>query len=482
MVRLQVLGVDGIKQVHEATLRILAETGIALAHPGARDLLTSHGARVAGDRVLIPADLVTSCLAQCPRTVRMQGRDPARVVVLGDGACHAHNVGGVPNILDGSDGRHATDPRRRAAVRQDNAKTARLLDALPNVSSVTPFFTPQDVPAASMALWMYYDTIANTTKPVHGPGVQTSQEVRAVAEMARIACPDGALSVAISPVSPLFLPNDVAGAILEVARLGLPFGPLPCPIMGATAPMSMAGALAQQNAEVLASIVLAQLTHPGLPIFYCGRLSVMHPRTGLSVWGNPDIGLISAATVEIAHHYGLPVNVYGLCTDAHTSDVQSGYERAINALVPALAGADEISGVGEVWGGVVGSLAQMVMDDEILDSVKRMLRGFEVDQETLAVEVIAQVMDGPRNFLGQKHTAKYMRRGEVMQARLAGREGWAEWEASGRRGLVERASERAAELLASHEVPPLSKEQQAAIEDVIQTVEREQEEAMKRRG
>jgi trimethylamine--corrinoid protein Co-methyltransferase len=400
----------------------------------------------------------------------MQGRDPARAIVLGDGACHAHNVGGVPNILEESDSRHA-EQQRRAAIRADNVKTARLLDALPNVSSVTPFFTPQDVPAASMALWMYYDTIANTTKPVHGPGVQTAQEVKAVAEMARIACPAGTLSVAISPISPLFLPDDVAGAILETARLRLPFGPLPCPIMGATAPMSMAGALAQQNAEVLASIVLAQLARPGLAIFYCGRLSAMHPRTGLSVWGNPEIGLISAATVEIAHSYGLPVNVYGFCTDAHTSDMQSGYERAINALVPALAGADEISGVGEVWGGVVSSLAQMVADDEILDSVKRMLRGFEVDRETLAVEVVAKVMDGARNFMGQRHTAQYMRRGEVMQTRLAGRGGWADWEASGRRGLMERASERAAELLASHEVPPLTQEQQVEMEKVIHRAE-----------
>jgi trimethylamine--corrinoid protein Co-methyltransferase len=197
----------------------------------------------------------------------------------------------------------------------------------------------------------------------------------------------------------------------------------------------------------------------------------MHPRTGLSIWGNPEIGLISAATVEIAHSYGLPVNVYGFCTDAHTSDMQSGYERAINALVPALAEADEISGVGEVWGGVVSSLAQMVADDEILDSVQRMLRGFEVDRETLAVEVVAKVMDGARNFMGQRHTAQYMRRGEVMQTRLAGRGGWADWEASGRRGLMERASERAAELLASHEVPPLTQEQQVEMEKVIHRAE-----------
>lgn len=461
MIRLQVLGEQGVKQVHEAALRILSEVGIVLTHSEAKELLASHGGRVVGDRVLIPADLITRCVAQCPKKVRMQGRDPARAVLLGDGGCHAHNVGGTPNILDPITG------ERRIAIREDNAKTARLLDALPNVSTLTPFFTPQDVPGDAISLWMYYDTIANTTKPVHGPGVQTVSEVRAVAEMARIACPDGTVSIAISPVSPLFFPDDVAGAILEVARLGLPLGPLPCPIMGATGPMSAAGALAQQNAEVLASIVLAELVRPGLPIFYCGRLSVMHPRTGLSMWGNPELGLVSAGTVEVAHYYGLPANVYGLCTDAHTSDMQSGYERALNALVPALAGADEISGVGEVWGGVVSSMAQMVIDDEILDSVKRMLRGFEVNSDSLAVEVIAKAMDGPRNFLGQKHTVKFMRSGEVLQTRLAGREGWVEWESAGRHGIVERASERAKELLACHEVPPLGKAELAEMERVI---------------
>jgi trimethylamine--corrinoid protein Co-methyltransferase len=193
MIRLKVLGAEGVKQVHEATLRILSETGIILTHPEARELLVGHGARVVENRVLIPADLVTRCVSQCPPMVRMQGRDPARAIVLGDGACHAHNVGGTPNILDPVTG------ERRAAVREDNARTARLLDALPNVSALTPFFTPQDVPGGAMSLWMYYDTVAHTTKPVHGPGVQTVFEVRAVAEMARIACPEGTVSTRFRP-------------------------------------------------------------------------------------------------------------------------------------------------------------------------------------------------------------------------------------------------------------------------------------------
>jgi trimethylamine--corrinoid protein Co-methyltransferase len=461
MVRLQILGKEKVKRVHEATLHLLSETGIVLTHPGARELLLDHGARVAGDRVLLPAELVESCVARCPRTVRLQGRDPEKAIELDGSSWYAHNVGGVPNVLETGNG------TRRPAGRADVAQAARLLDALPNVSSVTPLFTPQDVPPDSMTLWMYYDTVANTTKPIRAPGVQTAREVRALAEMARIACPDGAVTVGVSPISPLTFPDDIVEAMLEVARQGMILGPLPCPIMGATAPMSIAGGLTQQNAEVLASIVLGQLANPGLPIIYKGRLSVMDARTALSVWGNPEIGLISAATVEIGHHYGLPVDVYGLSTNAHTSDIQSGYERTFNALVPVLAGADEISGVGEMEGGVTSSLAQMVIDDEILSSVGRIRRGFEVDEEALAVGVIAEVMDSTRNFLAEKHTVGYLRRGEVLQPRLAGRENWAEWEAAGRRGLVERAEEKALELLADHEVPPLGEEQEAALREVI---------------
>lgn len=461
---LQVLGEEGVKRVHEATLRVLSEVGIVLTHPDAREMLLGHGVRLAGDRVFLPADLVEGCLARCPHRVRVQGRDPEKAIELGDGTWHAHNVGGVPFIFE--------EGTRRPAGRKDVAEATRLLDALPNVSSVTPLFTSQDVPAASMALWMYYDTVANTTKPIHGPGVQTAQEVRALAEMARIACPDGVLTVGISPLSPLYFPDDVVEAMLEAACLGMPLGPLPCPIMGMTAPMSVAGALVQQNAEVLASIVLAQLASPGLPMVYSGRLSVMNPRTGLSVWGNPEIGLVSAATVEIGHHYGLPVNVYGLCTNALTSDIQSGYERSLNALVPVLAGADEISGVGEMEGGVISSLAQMVIDDEILASIGRVRQGFELDEEALAVDVIGQVMDGPRNFLAEMHTVRYLRRGEVLQPRLAVRDSWTKWEeAADRRGLMERAGERASELLGSHEVPPLSEEQWAALEGVIRATE-----------
>jgi trimethylamine--corrinoid protein Co-methyltransferase len=140
--------------------------------------------------------------------------------------------------------------------------------------------------------------------------------------------------------------------------------------------MSLAGALAQQNAEMLAAVVLAQGIHPGLPIIYSGRLAMLDMRAGNTVWGGVELGMVSAATVQLAHRYRLPVNVYGFSTNAFTLDLQNGYERAINAILPALAGADELSGIGEMASGAMSCLAQMVIDDEIAAGVLRIRREY----------------------------------------------------------------------------------------------------------
>jgi trimethylamine--corrinoid protein Co-methyltransferase len=357
---------------------------------------------------------------------------------------------------------------------QDVRDSARLLDALDNATTITPFFTPQDVPGPLMSLAMYRHTLSHTTKPVQGPGVQSAVEVDLAARMAAVIGPvTEVLTLGISPISPLTFPGAVLDAMMETARLGIPLGPLPCPTAGTTAPLSLAGALTQQNAEVLASIVLAQLIRPGLPIVYCGRLAMMEPRTGISVWGGVELGLASAATVQIGHRYGLPVNVYGLSTNAHVLNLQNGYERALNAAIPALAGADELSGIGEMEAGVMGSYAQMVCDDEIAASVGRLRRGLAADEDALAVEVIAKVMDGPRNFLAHRHTRRYLRTGEVLSTKLGERRTWAEWDRTGREGMAERAQAKAEQLLAEHKPPPLTEEQERELDAIMKAAESE---------
>ncbi len=462
MISLSVLSPTEIEDIHHATLRILSETGIVCTQPQARELLTANSAKIDGDRILLPPDLVENAIARCTGKVRLVSRNGADCI-LGDGSLHWHNLGGARDVYDPLSG------KRRKALLQDVRNSTRLLDALDQVTTITPFFTPQDVPGAVMSLAMYRHTLSHTTKVVHGPGVQTAAEVRYAHRMASvIGLPEELLSLSVSPVSPLKFPEHEVTAILEIARLELTFAPLPCPTAGTTAPLSLAGALAQQNAEVLAAIVLAQLAQPGLPIVYCGRLAMMEPRSGLSVWGGVELGLASAATVQMGHRYGLPVNVYGLATNSHVLDIQSGYERALNAVIPALAGADELSGIGEMEAGVLSSYAQMVCDNELAASVRRLRRGIEATEDAMAVDVIASVMRGSRNFLGQKHTSRYLRSGEMLLTHLAERGSWESYEASGQVGMAERAQAEAERLLREHTVPPLREEQERELDALLE--------------
>lgn len=462
MLHLTVLSESELDGIHQASLQILEQTGVRLAHTGGRELLAGHGARLQDERVLLPAALVEDSLASAGKQVALRGRS-GEVKVLGDGSLNWHNLGGAREVFEPPRGQQPA--KRRPAMVQDVRDSTRLLDALAGASSITPFFTPLDVPGPLMALAMYRHALPFAGKPLQGPGIQSAAEADYAVRLAGVVGPpQEILSLSVSPVSPLAFPDDGVEAILAIARHGIAFGPLPCPTAGTTAPLSLAGALAQQNAEVLASIVLAQCARPGLPIVYCGRLAMLEPRTGASVWGGVELGLVSAATVQIAHRYGLPVNVYGFSTNAHTLDIQNGFERAINAVLPALAGADELSGIGEMEAGVMGSYAQMVCDSELAASIQRIRRGFSADQDALAVEVIAEVMAGSHNFLGQRHTRRYLRSGEILLTHLAERGAWESWEQGGRMGMAERAQEEAERLLAEHQVPPLTEEQEAALD------------------
>jgi len=321
---------------------------------------------------------------------------------------------------------------------------------------------------------MYRHAMPFTTKPLQGPGVQTAPEVRYMAEMAAVlGPPPEVLTLSVSPVSPLTFPDHEVEAMLEIARQGIPFAPLPCPTAGATAPFSIAGAIAQQAAEVLVALVLAQLVQPGLPVIFCGRLAMMDPRTGGSVWGGIEMGLASAGTVQLGHRYRLPVNVYGFSTNSHVLDIQNGFERALNAVIPALAGADELSGIGEMEAGAMSTYAQMVADNEFASSIHRVRRGYVADEDTLAVEVIARIMDGPHNFLGQKHTMKHLKSGEMFVTRLAERGSWESWDTGGRRGLAERAQAESERILGEHQVEPLTETQSKELDAIMASAEKE---------
>jgi trimethylamine---corrinoid protein Co-methyltransferase len=461
MFTLHALTAEEVEAIHQATLRILGEIGFVLKESSSREILTGAGAKISGDRVLLPPELVEKCIAQAGKSVSICGRG-GTVKTLGDGNLYFHNLGGARDVYD-----PVTNTNRPASI-IDVQDATRLLDALDNCHTITPFFTPCDVPGGIMSLAMYRYALPFTMKPLQGPGVQYAKEVGYAVKMAEVVGePREMFTLSLSPVSPLTLPDHEALAIIEIARHGISFAPLPCPTAGTTAPFSLAGAIAQQNAEILLAVILAELVQPGLPIVYCGRLAAMEPRTGVSVWGGVELGLASAGTVQMGHRYGFAVNVYGFSTNSHTIDAQNGFERALNAVIPALAGADELSGIGEMEAGVSSSYAQMVLDNEFVGSILRARHGLTVDADALAVEVIASVMDGTRNYLGQRHTMKHLKAGDVALTRLAERGNWEAWERGGKQSILERAQAEAERILREHQVQPLEAAQERELDELL---------------
>jgi trimethylamine--corrinoid protein Co-methyltransferase len=166
--------------------------------------------------------------------------------------------------------------------------------------------------------------------------------------------------------------------------------------------------------------------------------------------------------------------VYGFSTNAHTLDAQNAFERGLNATIPALAGADELSGIGEMEAGVMGSFAQMVLDNELAGSVKRLRVGLSADAEHLAVDIIGNVMNGTRNFLGQKHTMKHLRAGEIALTKFAERNSWDTWdEKLGRKQMADYAIDEAERILREHVVPPLEPQQEQELDRIMAAAEKD---------
>lgn len=467
MERLKFLSDEDVRAMHEATLHVLSEVGVIWTHKPSLDILLDAGCTMNGNRVCFPPDLVMDSIAKANKRPCVRGRN-GQVNELGGGNLYFHNLGGARDVYD------ARTNTRHTATTEDAMNAIRVLDALPNCNTVTPFFTPPDISNEMMAMHMYRHALSNTTKPVQGPGIQFGHEVRYAVEMAAVVgTPPSELTLSLSPVSPLTMHDIAAEAIMEMAKFGVIHANLPCPTGGATSPMTITGSIVQQSAESLAPVVLAQIVNPGCGIVYCGRLGMLEPRTGL-IWSGVELGLSSAATVQLGHFYGFAVNVYGFSTNAHTLDAQNAFERGLNATIPALAGADELSGIGEMEAGVMGSFAQMLLDNELAASVKRLRNGLSADAEHLAVDIIGNVMNGTRNFLGQKHTMKHLRAGEIALTQLAERNSWDTWdEKRSRKQMADYAIEEAERILREHVVPALDGQQEKELDKIMAAAENE---------
>jgi len=347
-----------------------------------------------------------------------------------------------------------------------------LLDFLPHVDLITPLFGPQDVPDGMLAVASTYAMLTNTNKPISSAAIEKAEHVSYIVEMAA-ACSGGLdafkehpyMSISVSPISPMHFSDNVTAAIIAVIKSGAPFHSLPAPSLGGTAPITIAAALAQQHAEVLASFVIAAAVRPGAIVSYCSRINPIDMRTAVSNWGGPEVGMSGACAAQLAHRLGMACDSYGLSSSVSLADAQFAYERFNNAFIPALAGADILSGVGTAESGMVGAHEIAVLDNEIIGMMKHIVGGVEVNEETLAYDLMRSVIENDQIFLSEKHTIEHMRLGDIWMSKIFNQSQAKNGENSG--GILAGAKAQAREILNTHKPKPLPEAVQAELDDIL---------------
>jgi trimethylamine--corrinoid protein Co-methyltransferase len=471
--KLKVLTDGQVDDIHEASLKILEKTGVRYDSSKAYDLLLKAGAAAHPTRkgvLTFPRSMVEESIKKIPPYGTYCARDPKNDMVFDGEHQYAHCLGGNPSMFDLETG------QIRMATLKDVEDSTRVMDALPNCHSISNFVVGTDVPGPMLVVKTMQAMMKNTTKFLSGYALKVD-EVDTFAKMWSVVT--GGLeelrkrplfTVYGSPSSPLTYDEHAADVMIRGAEYGVPVDIVPCPIGGGTAPLTLAGGLAQQNAELLGGVMLVQTVDATLPMQYSGRLSFMDLRSGKNVWGIPEMALVSAATVQIAHRYNMIADVYGVTTDANTWDMQVGLERMMAAAIPAMAGADHLSGIGGAWENA-GSYEMLVIDDDIYENVFRMVRGIEVDEGRLALDVIDKV-GHMGNFLSVMHTMEYLRKGEMINSKLMDKRTWERAKKEGVKPLQERARDMVRNILKEHQPTPLDKDHEKAIDAIVKEAEK----------
>jgi trimethylamine--corrinoid protein Co-methyltransferase len=469
--RLRFLTEDRLDQIENTALRLLEQVGIWLEHDEAPAMLRGLGCRITGHRVHIPEDVVAWALENVTPHRDFYNVDGSYAFGLDRQRFRFHNSGGLPFTYD------LETRQRRRATRQDIADMSRLLDALPNVDVVIPMYGAQDVPGELLAIASTHVMLRHMRKPFSASAIDRPEDVPYVVEMAAACCggieaflAHPTMYLSVSPVSPLTFPLAITETIIAVARSGAPLNPLPAPSLGATGPITMAGALAQQHAEILASLVIAAAARPGIPVTYCSRISPIDLRSAVSSWGGPEVGITGACAGQLARRMGLPCDAYGFATSARTMDAQSAYERLVNAMLPTLGGVDILSGVGSVDSLLVGALDVAVIDNELIGLLKHIARGCQVSEETLAFDVMQEVITRDGVFLGERHTVEQIRKGAIWLPAIGDR---ASSPDSIGEGVIARARARAREILSTHQVDPLPHDVTEHLDEIMEKARRE---------
>lgn len=419
--------------------QLIAEVGIVITSPYYRELLESKGARVDHDAEIVQIDgsVLDRFLLTAPRFFILHSRDSLNDVIVGGSKVHFGNGGRSFRILDMTTGGF------RETLLRDIANSAALVHRLQRIQVYIIACQAHDVPPEYYHVHDFYHAFNNTTKHVMG-GCDSLEGAQQMYDLACVIADDEEdlqsrpfVSVITNPISPLTISDHTLSVLDFFSKRGIPVTCATAPIAGATAPVTLAGTLVQMHAEELASIAIVQAITPGAKIMYGAFPTVMDLKTMEIATGSVEMGMMNAAAVQLAQLYELPIYASGGVTESKQPDVQAGFEKNLSNLMVAMMGADFIHlSAGLMDSANSFSYEQLAIDDENIGMVQRILKGIEVNEETLSFDVIKNV--GPRgNFLMENHTLDHLH--QLFYPTLAERHSFELWKQKDRPSMLKRA-------------------------------------------
>ncbi|GAB4550491.1 MAG: glycine betaine--corrinoid protein methyltransferase [Anaerolineae bacterium] len=451
---LKMFGRAQCEQIHLASLEVLRRTGVRVHEDEALSLLKEGGAHISdGNLVRLPASLVEWALNQAPSRIGLCARGGDRVVVPLEGR--------QVNFGPGSDCPNYLDPRsgeKRRFTSQDVIDCIHVVDALPELGFVMSMGIPSDLETPNAYRQQFAMMLEHTSKPVvfvcddrADCEAITAMAAAAAGGMDRLQL-NPTLLLYSEPTTPLQHSRTATEKLLYMAGHSLPIVHSPAPMMGGTAPVTLAGGLVLGNAEILSSLVIHQLKRAGAPFVYGSGLHHMDMRTTISVYGAPEFQLARVGVAAMGAYYGLPTWGYAGHTDSNVMDEQAAADAVFSVMVALLVGANLVHDVGYVEAGLATSPEMIVFTDEVIAMTRRFMAGVQLDAEALAVEAIHRVGPGG-NYLTDEHTMTHFR--ELWQPTLFDRQRADDWRASGSKRMGDRLREKTIAIMEGHQPDPL---------------------------
>jgi trimethylamine--corrinoid protein Co-methyltransferase len=442
---------EHVLRIHDAALTVLERTGVEVVESECRQILESGGARVdaARNRVYLPRQMVDAALALANRDVVLHSKDGKADLHLRGKRVHLGTGGAAVLILDLDTGR-ARESRLR-----DLYDIGRLVETLDNIHFYLRPVVARDVGNEDIDVNTFYASLSATNKHVMG-GCYFARKVEEIKRLGSLIA-GGDEQFARRPflsfnlgymISPLRFAPETVETLTTAVRAGLPVALVSAPLSGATAPASLVGTLVQVTAEELAGITYVQLVRPGHPLLMGGMPLVADLRTGGMIGGCAELALMNAAAAQLAHFYGLPI--YNSCgiTESKIPDVQAGFEKGLTTAVTALAGAHyNHHAAGMLESLLCVAYENYIIDDDINGMVMRLVRGLDVNDDSLSVDVIHETCtEGPGHYLGHAQTIHLMNN-EYYYPHTADRHTRQDWEAAGALDMREVARHKVREAL-----------------------------------